>query len=182
LELRCRELKPQTLSQAIPIRGPYHAPHIFSEDDLAQLIPDASALVLKSYQVNRWKASFLGEINSTNTLELFCHCIYQILRAPLIWTTLLDDCSKFKNLDIQLIPVGSSTNLNSMIALPDSKVQNDELENAQSPCEDIADHSKIAIVGMSGRFPGADDNDEFWSILENGLDTHRTVSKLISSY
>ncbi|EPE33704.1 Thiolase-like protein [Glarea lozoyensis ATCC 20868] len=178
LDLRSKQLSPQ--NQAIPIRGPYHAPHIFSEKDLAQLIPDASCYVLKSYQVESSKTSFMGDLESTSTLELFRHCIYRILRAPVIWTRLLDDCAKFTDLDFKLIPVGSSTMLNSMIALlrkefPGSEVQSDELEEGQSLCEDTSDHSKIAIVGMSGRFPGADDNDEFWSILEKGIDTHRTI-------
>ena len=29
----------------------------------------------------------------------------------------------------------------------------------------------IAIVGMSGRFPGASNLDEFWSNLSNGVDS-----------
>jgi acyl transferase domain-containing protein len=33
----------------------------------------------------------------------------------------------------------------------------------------------IAIVGMAGRFPGADDLEGFWNALESGLDLHRQV-------
>jgi hypothetical protein len=36
-------------------------------------------------------------------------------------------------------------------------------------------HSKIAIVGMAGRFPNAADHEKFWKLLENGLDVHREV-------
>jgi len=35
----------------------------------------------------------------------------------------------------------------------------------------------IAIVGMSSRFPGADNNDEYWDILKNGIDTISEVPK-----
>jgi 3-oxoacyl-(acyl-carrier-protein) synthase len=37
---------------------------------------------------------------------------------------------------------------------------------------------KIAIVGMSGRFPGAQDTEEFWKVLHNGRDMHREVRYL----
>lgn len=35
--------------------------------------------------------------------------------------------------------------------------------------------SKIAIIGMSGRFPEAADLEAFWSLLDQGLDVHRRV-------
>lgn len=34
----------------------------------------------------------------------------------------------------------------------------------------------IAIVGMSGKFPGANDVHEFWEVLRTGQDMHRQVS------
>ena len=34
---------------------------------------------------------------------------------------------------------------------------------------------KIAIVGMSGRFPNADNLESLWTLLEQGLDVHRKV-------
>ena len=34
---------------------------------------------------------------------------------------------------------------------------------------------KIAVVGMSGRFPNADNLESLWSLLEQGLDVHRKV-------
>lgn len=33
----------------------------------------------------------------------------------------------------------------------------------------------IAIVGMSGRFPGAENLEEFWKIIKEGLDMHKEV-------
>lgn len=37
---------------------------------------------------------------------------------------------------------------------------------------------KLAIVGMSGRFPGAEDNEAFWDLLYQGLDVHKPVPLL----
>ena len=36
-------------------------------------------------------------------------------------------------------------------------------------------NSDIAIVGMAGRFPDAADHEQFWDLLERGLDVHRTI-------
>lgn len=35
--------------------------------------------------------------------------------------------------------------------------------------------SKLAIVGMAGRFPNAADHEKFWNLLEAGLDVHKRV-------
>ena len=37
------------------------------------------------------------------------------------------------------------------------------------------DHSKIAIIGYSGRFPSAASNEAFWDLLMNGRDVHREI-------
>ncbi|AQG80772.1 type I polyketide synthase [Spirosoma montaniterrae] len=40
----------------------------------------------------------------------------------------------------------------------------------------VADDTDIAIIGMAGRFPGADSVDELWSILKDGRETVRFFS------
>ncbi|GAB7350141.1 hypothetical protein MBLNU459_g0810t2 [Dothideomycetes sp. NU459] len=35
--------------------------------------------------------------------------------------------------------------------------------------------SKLAIIGMSGRYPAAKDNEAFWDLLVQGLDVHKAV-------
>ncbi|GGG93372.1 hypothetical protein GCM10011586_05150 [Silvibacterium dinghuense] len=46
-------------------------------------------------------------------------------------------------------------------------IQNDSAENAPAPVQDHA----IAIIGMTGRFPGADSVEEFWQNLCNGVES-----------
>lgn len=41
-----------------------------------------------------------------------------------------------------------------------------------TPLKAPSTQSKIAIVGMSGRFPGGANLDAFWDSLEKGLDLH----------
>ena len=38
---------------------------------------------------------------------------------------------------------------------------------------------KVAVVGMSGRFPGSESINEFWENLQRGTDFHQKVSELI---
>ena len=38
-------------------------------------------------------------------------------------------------------------------------------------CSDAIPNSDVAIIGMSGRFPGAKNLDEFWSNLKNGVES-----------
>lgn len=53
----------------------------------------------------------------------------------------------------------------------------------QSPTFDHKSGLEIAIIGMSGRFPGAKDVDEFWRNLRNGVEsiTFFTEEELKSS-
>ncbi len=37
--------------------------------------------------------------------------------------------------------------------------------------------NSVAVIGMSGRFPGADDPDTFWSIIKNGTISIRSFSE-----
>lgn len=49
-------------------------------------------------------------------------------------------------------------------------------EDAQTGAENPgSDANDIAIVGMAGRFPGAESLEDFWQTLEKGLDLHRRV-------
>lgn len=41
-----------------------------------------------------------------------------------------------------------------------------------------ASKSKIAVIGMSGRYPSAEDNREFWELLVQGRDVHKEVPSL----
>ncbi|EFY92556.1 polyketide synthetase PksP [Metarhizium acridum CQMa 102] len=40
-----------------------------------------------------------------------------------------------------------------------------------------SNHSKIAIIGFSGRYPEADSNEAFWELLAAGLDVHKEIPK-----
>lgn len=48
-------------------------------------------------------------------------------------------------------------------------------ESAECHREEKKKHRKIAVIGMAGRFPGADNVDKYWNNLKNGVDSVTTV-------
>lgn len=78
---------------------------------------------------------------------------------------------------VEIINIGPSTH-SSLITKtlqrekPDANVTEHKIP-APNPNDD--DKNRIAIVGMSGRFPHAENLEEFWSLLEAGLATHEKI-------
>ena len=50
-------------------------------------------------------------------------------------------------------------------------------ENASQSKNNVFDKNAIAIVGMSGRYPGAKDIYEYWDLLEEGKEGIREIPK-----
>ena len=74
-------------------------------------------------------------------------------------------------------PSNASTSLlSALIAGTDATISFGEQLGLTKSVNDASGIStKIAVVGMSGRFPNADNLESLWSILEQGLDVHRKV-------
>ncbi|HEX8393728.1 MAG TPA: beta-ketoacyl synthase N-terminal-like domain-containing protein [Longimicrobium sp.] len=56
----------------------------------------------------------------------------------------------------------------------------DELDRPMADMEEVHGEFDVAVIGMSGRFPGADSVDEFWANLRDGVEgiTHFTDDEL----
>jgi naphtho-gamma-pyrone polyketide synthase len=66
---------------------------------------------------------------------------------------------------------------NKILALVDNSIM-DSVHSSSTGVETQSSRpgdSKIAIIGISGRFPDGPDTDQFWNVLYNGLDVHRTI-------
>ena len=84
--------------------------------------------------------------------------------------------------DVQLTTVGPTPHTTLVQrALQSSGVM---FHNTHSPKPlQVSDKTRggsdlVAIVGMSGRFPGGNDISEFWETLKSGVDIHEQVSLL----
>ena len=64
-----------------------------------------------------------------------------------------------------------------VVSVPEIKTLSKPLKEVHSSSNEGTDKSSIAIIGLSGRFPGADDLDQFWENLKAGKDCIREIPK-----
>ena len=113
--------------------------------------------------------------------------VEQILLQPIRWSDIHDELQASirdispKTFDVT--PIGTTadqliytmlkqTPLRTLLPSTQAQVSRSSSENVSSPSQK---KPKLAIIGMSGRFPGAKDNEAFWDLLYQGLDVHKPV-------
>lgn len=112
----------------------------------------------------------------------------QILLQPIRWDNFLSSLHKWlqasnaESLDI--VPVATKAEQIVCNALrhngicPRLSVTRYEEESLGDQAPSNPDTPKLAIIAMSGRFPGAKDNEAFWNVLNQGLDMHKPAPDL----
>lgn len=166
-------------SSLVPICGPYHCSHAYSESDVEQILVSAldrvKFLDLKTHNPNISCTS--GDIISESTFgALLRGFVNDILVQQMRTDHVVDSLSKITLIG-KLIPVNTKV-LPSLAAALTRKGKNVQIEKAlPAPSQSDAglESSKIAIVGFSGRFPEADGLSQFWNILQKGLDVHKPI-------
>jgi iterative type I PKS product template protein len=175
--------------KTISVYGPYHAPHLYSQFDISQVVGGFS-----TKQPSQRMPLFSGTGNSVengNFAALLETAVRQVLLEPIQWNAILDELQAWlRNANptsFNVVPIGTSadqliytalgqTSLRTLVLTTQAQVRliHPEAEasfaNPKKP--------KLAIVGMSGRFPGAKDNEAFWDLLYQGLDVHKPAPAL----
>lgn len=175
----------------IPICGPYHADHLYSQTDVTRIIDADVAQILEQYSVVHPLIGLSSPKSSNSTLELFRQSVLEVLARQVQWDALVKTCvadvrsSAVEGL--RVLAMGPTALTNSLVsALKVGGGLTISLEDgvswfAQNPLPRVSGdlkNAKIAIIGMAGRFPNAADHEAFWRLLEQGLDVHREVSLL----
>jgi 3-oxoacyl-(acyl-carrier-protein) synthase len=178
-------------SKAIPIYGAYHAPHLYSQRDARRIVDGLmlNKAVSPSEQIPLLSSTgFKPEERSFATL--LEDAIAQALLHPLRWSSIFDDIqAALKATESQKFSVQSigsnaehliytalrKTSLRSLV--PETTVPS-QPTSAPSVLNAGTNKPKLAIVAMSGRFPGARDNEAYWDLLYKGLDVHKPVPSL----
>jgi hypothetical protein len=181
--LQCRE---------IPIRGPYHACHLFSVSDVDKIIDTDIAFHLDQYSLIHPLVGLSSPKTPTSTIELFQQAVMEVLAFPVQWDALVKTCvSRIRSSPVsgvRVLAMGPTALSNSLvsalkigggiqISLEDGVSWFAQNKIPKSVSGDLR-NSKIAIIGMAGRFPNAADHEAFWKLLEQGLDVHREVYAL----
>lgn len=134
-------------------------------------------------------SSTTGEpISAKSSHELLRIILKEILMSALCWDKVLEGCTSILQpagaFDCSIFPVATVASQGLITALKRHGVSNITVENGivetlnEKSGENVtgrAEKSKIAIIGLSGRFPDADSPELFWELLHKGLDVHREV-------
>ncbi|KAI9876882.1 MAG: hypothetical protein M1830_005404, partial [Pleopsidium flavum] len=165
----------------LPIAAAYHARHL-GDPDIDRIVGNTPLLDDFPTKGSQIISTSSGKpIIANNLRELLRHVIIDILQEPLNWTKVIHAVtSSLSQGQARLTAVGPTNVTKSLYhALTTAGIKVAETGELQpSPATQIREGSgAIAIVGMSGRFPGGETLEEFWKVLEDGLDLHKKVPK-----
>lgn len=163
----------------LPIYGLLHASHL--------LLPEVHAIIghseLLDRPVRNHKSLLLPEtqsdVDEPSLRQLLVRAVSDIFQAPLN----LDDNIKqilrqTQGRDVQLTSIGPARMSHLERALKPAVVHRLGSRTLQSRERSIyaPDYGdSIAVVGMAGRFPDAQNVDELWKVLIENRDLHRIV-------
>ncbi|KAL1642780.1 polyketide synthase [Diplodia intermedia] len=172
----------------IPVYAPYHAAHLHSQADIDSILDSSARELLSQYRPQCLVHSAVtGQCHSaTSTLELFQLALGEILQEPVRWDRLLEEVvsqvTAFSKSECSVTAVGATNVANSLVSAlragGQTAITGRDHSSWARPVETgtgRTQNDKIAIVGMSGRFPGAATAEKLWELLEAGLDVHREV-------
>ncbi|KAF2184183.1 putative polyketide synthase [Zopfia rhizophila CBS 207.26] len=175
----------------LAICAPYHADHIFSNEETSKVIRQPSSLESLKFNhpisQNQRKvliggsAEYPHEVSAAN--HILEDALYEIFARPIDWKTITLSCKKILDRDattscrvrtfgpdLQGRSLASGLQRMGVSGLVfDAEFSKMTEEVTSSPS------TPLAIIGMAGRFPGASNPDEFWNILSQGVDCVQEV-------
>jgi naphtho-gamma-pyrone polyketide synthase len=171
----------------VTINAPYHAEHLYDESDIDAILEKCSSQNLGHCEPGiPIISSTTGDlISSSDYASLFRSTLAEILLQPIRWDRVIRSCaSVVKSSGVShcdIFSIASSTSQSLLSALREVgnigvDLKNDIMDGIKSGTSTgRQEQSKIAITGLSGRFPEAANPDQFWDLLHRGLDVHREV-------
>ena len=173
------------------IYGPYHAPHLYSSDDVEDVVADVLDRRTLSYPNQVPVLSSAGPSVEDGDFEtLLKDAVEQILLRPIRWSDILEEVQsclhKCASESFSIVPIATKADQLMHTAFKQTSLRSllstSGANNKPSLIEDVSDSNphkpKLAIIGMSGRYPGAKDNEAFWDLLYQGLDVHKPAPAL----
>ena len=170
--------------ESVPICAPYHAKHLFSKEDLEDLLSGSDESLRTHRQLLAVHSVASGMVVTTQSaFDLAMVALEEIHQQTIRLDYLPEALSHWANrsvvniynfgLDNLADPVVASLRLTECCRgnLVDCKTWTDPDPGTDGRTQ----NDKIAIVGMAGRFPNAADHEKLWDLLLKGLDVHRKV-------
>ena len=196
--MKSLDLNGNSPARRLRSRGLYHAPHIYSNAIIDEILPLRDSNRIDLLDTSKPEIPIFSPSNgkcyeATSMRDLLEQMIINILIKPQDMGMVLRECaSKMSSVggDCRAIPIGPIANPTALVSALHKESQSQistfgkEFKDSQegSRGTKAQRNSKIAIVGMSGRFPGASDVHEFWQMLQKGRDMHKKVRIALLSY
>ncbi|KAL2863325.1 polyketide synthase alb1 [Aspergillus lucknowensis] len=184
---------PKQKSSIAPIHGPYHASHMYDKTDVESVLRACDTDAVCKYNLRIPVLSgHTGKPFTTESMGDFLQlALEEILLRQMRWDKVTDACisifGSMGNRATKKVYSISTTATQSLInslrkaGIPDVEVDGSicdiSTETQGSNSTGRTDLSKIAIIGMSGRFPESDSPQDFWNLLYKGLDVHQKVPR-----
>ena len=172
----------------VPIHGPYHASHLYDDRDIDRILESWPTEQFVTYvpQIPVLSSETGEEFQAESLEQLLKFSLQEILQRQLCWDKVIESCQSTLEsaTTCTLFPISSTATQSLFNSLKKAGVSNLEVDSTigdiQKDSEGDnrtgrADQSKIAIIGLSGRFPESPDTEAFWDLLKKGLDVHREV-------
>ncbi|KAI1809989.1 polyketide synthase [Poronia punctata] len=184
-----------TVPTAIPVYGPYHAPHLHRALDIGSMLRLDDDNVVEILKKSAPRCGLMSCVTGrpfeeSDTPSLLKAVVNEILNEPLNFHQALqgsiDEARLFKGSRVLVIPFGPTQAASTLANRLRSETQLEVVLRPapRAPRESHATHignhgssgkTKLAIVGMAGRFPDSKSVEEFWELLKNGVDAHREI-------
>ncbi|KHN94792.1 polyketide synthetase PksP [Metarhizium album ARSEF 1941] len=178
----------------IGVAGLFHSSRLYTTADVDALVSGLDAsLRSRAVRLDVVANSFEAVKHSQEATckELLQRVVCDILLHRLRWDLAIETAprtvgsSAFS--EVEIIPFASSGVESLAAALRSSEairsvdvlstVPLPPQSESESTSGSKSDRSRIAIIGFSGRFPEADNNEAFWELLAAGLDVHKEIPK-----
>lgn len=180
---------------AIPVYGPYHAPHLHSSVDVETLLRFNDKSVTEALAGSSPRSQVVSCVTGVafpqkDTKALLSAVVHEILNEPLLFhkavSGSLEFARGFRGSRALVIPCGPTHAASTLANVLRSNTKLDVVLRSpphisrESNASTIGNHGsagkcKLAIVGMAGRFPDSASHEALWELLEKGIDAHRVV-------
>ena len=179
-------------TQHIPVYGLYNAIHVYGERDVEKITDIETNSVQTVLRPCRPLLSTCSgaELIYSSAYKLFQAAVNEILTQTIRWNLILQGTvslvQRMQQFDSRVLTFGATDAAKSLISALQAGIdKNITLDDLTGWCTNLSQfqptgrlaHSNIAIVGMSGRFPGATSVEGLWQVLEQGLDVHKKIPK-----
>ncbi|KAJ5270272.1 hypothetical protein N7505_006030 [Penicillium chrysogenum] len=172
----------------VPIHGPYHASHLYDERDINRILESWPTEQFVNYvpQIPVLSSETGKEFQAESLDQLLRSSLQEILQRQLCWDKVIESCQSTLEAatTCTLFPISSTATQSLFNSLKKAGVSNIEVDSTIGDVQKDSEgdnrtgrseKSKIAIIGLSGRFPESPDTEAFWDLLKKGLDVHREV-------